>query len=583
MVIFGKYPKAEKALNEICEKHDSFYAANGLIAEKFGVSNFFENEAEYRVFNETLKGRAEKNEPVSRNKDEYGDYQTNLKLSEGVCGLLSQKKEEKPDLILEPTCGEGNFIIAALKHFAGVNKIIGFEVYKPYLWEAKLKVMDFCIKNNRFYQMPEVRLLHGNFFKQNMKSLLSEVEKHILILGNPPWVTSSELSKVNSANLPLKSNLKKDQGLEALTGKSNFDISESMVLSLLESFHKNQGSVALLLKNSVIKKVLELQKDREYQISNLEKHNIDTLKEFSASAGSSFFYLNLGKKASFTCQEFNFYTGEKIKEFGWKNGNFAHSLEEYETTYLLDGKSPFEWRQGIKHDCSSVMEVEKVGELIKNKRNQSAEIEEDLLHGLLKGSDLKGGEIKQSRKYVIVTQKKPGQDTHYLKFHHPKTYHYLWENKHLFEQRKSKVYKNKPAFSIFGIGPYSFLPYKVAIPALYKTTNFTLVSTPDGEKPFMLDDTCYFIGFEKYEDAKVAHALLNSDLVQAFLKSVVFSDAKRTITKELLMRINLLKAYESIDPEIFLYNHPSIQINHWKNFGELISNKTGNTQLKIFH
>jgi hypothetical protein len=92
-------------------------------------------------------------------------------------------------------------------------------------------------------------------------------------------------------------------------------------------------------------------------------------------------------------------------------------------------------------------------------------------------------------------------------------------------------------FSIFGIGDYSFKPYKIAISGLYKQTRFTLVE-PNGTV-LMLDDTCYFIGFDTLEDALMTQFLLNKPEAQEFIKSFMFTDAKRVITKELLMRIDL--------------------------------------------
>lgn len=100
-------------------------------------------------------------------------------------------------------------------------------------------------------------------------------------------------------------------------------------------------------------------------------------------------------------------------------------------------------------------------------------------------------------------------------------------------------------FSIFGIGDYSFLPYKVAISGLYKSPIFTLVM-PEKGKPLMLDDTCYFIGFEKFSDAAIAFALLNHPFVTGLLNAITFSDAKRTFTKDVLMRIDLSLVAEAV-------------------------------------
>jgi hypothetical protein len=63
----------------------------------------------------------------------------------------------------------------------------------------------------------------------------------------------------------------------------------------------------------------------------------------------------------------------------------------------------------------------------------------------------------------------------------------------------------------------------------------------------MLDDTCYFIGFDNLEDAQIAQFLLNKPETQEFIESFMFFDAKRAITKDLLMRINLDKILRNTD------------------------------------
>ena len=221
----------------------------------------------------------------------------------------------------------------------------------------------------------------------------------------------------------------------------------------------------------------------------------------------------------------------------------SSDLADYTETKEIDGVS-FEWRQGIKHDCSDVMELERVNEHFVNKLWKKSNLRRFNLW-ISKSSDLKNRVIKNSRKLVILTQTKVGQETSYIQHLYPKTYNYLKANISSFQARKSSIYRGKPLFSIFGIGDYSFKPYKVAISGLYKTYHFTLV-LPQNNKPIMLDDTCYFIGFDKIEYAVYATILLNSEITKAFLKSITFSDAKRAFTKDILMRLDLLSIAKAI-------------------------------------
>jgi hypothetical protein len=94
---------------------------------------------------------------------------------------------------------------------------------------------------------------------------------------------------------------------------------------------------------------------------------------------------------------------------------------------------------------------------------------------------------------------------------------------------------------MFGIGDYSFSPYKVAVSGLHKRPRFRLVH-PVGGRPVMLDDTCYFIACDSARQAALVTALLNHRAAAEFLGSLIFVDSKRPVTKRLLERIDLLEA-----------------------------------------
>ncbi|WP_118953254.1 hypothetical protein [Taibaiella helva] len=544
-----------------CEKLTSYIsleAANFLIHSISGINSFFESESDFLDFKEELSIIANIVEEPDR--AEYGDFQTNIELANKVALRLVSKRIS-PEIVIEPTCGKGNFILAALQHFESTKAIIGIEIYKPYTWECKFNIIDFYLENTK-ENKPQISIIHSSVFDFNFEDIANEYTgKEILVIGNPPWVTNSKLGGLNSSNLPKKENFKNHSGLDAITGKGNFDIAEYITLSMIEAFQNLKGNIALLVKNSVIKNIVFDQNNNKYKIAEIEKYSIDSKKEFNVSVEASLFYCKLNNQPEFECSELSIYnaneqrairrTNRRLEErkanrFGWISQKFVSNIDIYAHSKNLDGNCPFEWRQGIKHDCSSIMELDKVNGHFVNGLKEEIKLENDLVYGILKSSDLKNTVIKETRKYTIVTQKKVGQETNYIQYGYPKTYQYLSKHQDVFNLRKSSIYKNKPPFSIFGIGDYSFKPYKVAISGLYKTFHFSLV-LPQGEKPVMLDDTCYMLGFDKLEFAVYSLILLNSDVTMKFLQSITFTDAKRTFTKDVLMRIDLLELAKIID------------------------------------
>ncbi len=558
-------------LNESLKEIVSIDKANQKMYDTFGILHFFDNENDLQTLKETISET--QNLLEEPNRAEYGDFQTNEDLANKVT-LNLVSKNISPKVIIEPTCGKGNFIIASLKNFNNISSIFGIEIYKPYVWETKFNIINFYLENPK-KNKPEILISHCNVFDFDFKKIAKQFSlEEILIIGNPPWVTNSMLGSLNSTNLPRKNNFKNHSGLDAITGKGNFDIAEFITMSLIDTFQNINGNLLLLVKNSVVKNIVFDQNKRNFKIGTIEKHSIDCKKEFNVSVEASLFYCKLNSVPEFNCKEFNFYNNEIcLQNFGWLENKFVSNIDTYNNTKEIDGESPFVWRQGLKHDCSTIMELDKVNGHYVNGLNEEIKLESDLVYGILKSSDLKNTVINQTRKYTIVTQKKVGQDTKYIKSEFPKTYGYLIDHLSSFDARKSSIYNNKPSFSIFGIGDYSFKPYKVAISGLYKTFHFTLV-LPQNDKPVMLDDTCYLIGFDKIEFAIYSLILLNSKTAMQFLKSITFSDAKRTFTKDVLMRIDLLKLAKNINVDELkfeieklnkLYNL-NITLNLWESY-----------------
>ena len=481
---------------------------------------------------------------TNEKKGEYGDWQTNLPLAISVCKQI-KKQGIRPQVIVEPTCGQGNFIIAALLTFDSIEDVYGIEIYKPYLDALNEKLQKF----GKSLDNINVHLYHENIFDFDFRQITENVNgRVVLAVGNPPWVTNSKLSEIGSDNLPIKTNFKKVKGLEAITGKANFDIAEYISIQLIEKFSAENVYFAFLLKNSVIKNLVYEQKAGKASLSNISQYNIDAQKEFDVSVSAALLSMRLFGGHERSCQVFDFYTKSLLYNFGWVKDKFVADVDNYVKTLSIDGISPFTWRSGLKHDCSKVMELSKNNGTFVNGLGEVVDIEYEVIYPLIKSSDIKGEFLMQNRKYVIVTQHSTNEDTKLMKDKYPKAYQYLVAHAEYLDNRKSSIYKDRPRFCMFGIGDYTFKKYKVIISGLYKQTNFSMVSEIDG-KNAVCDDTCYMLGFDDYDVARLILQILNSQPVQDFINSICFYDAKRAINKDMLMRINLLPALKLLDPK----------------------------------
>lgn len=523
-----------------------------------GINDFFLAEQDFQLFIELLEPRPKVAETTTRR--EYGDFQTPPNLSKTVCDFLLSGGIS-PEVLIEPTFGKGSFIISALKTFPTLRQVYGLEIYESYCWHTKFSILELFIDNPNLNR-PSIYLYREDVFKFNFRKLVETTNKwesppdgqtgiplgqEILVLGNPPWVTNSELSALNSTNIPTKSNFKLHNGLDAMTGKGNFDIGEYIILTMLNAFADCIGSLAMLVKNSVIKNVLQDLPNTTYPISNIVALRFDAKVHFNASVDASLFRCSFGRKQDrLTCKVASLVSPQSIEsEFGWVGNKFVSNINVYQETQSYDGSSPFVWRQGVKHDCSKILELDLVDGKYKNGFNDFIGIEDDLVFPLVKSSDVQNSPLSTPRKFVIITQKKVGEDTTYIVKRFPRLNRYLSDNLKFFSERKSSIYRGKSEFAIFGIGEYSFKPYKVAVSGLYKKPYFSLVQPYNG-KPTMLDDTCYFLGFDDQTQAAFVLLILNSELVQKLLRSLTFLDAKRPYTKDILMRIDILKIAEHL-------------------------------------
>lgn len=474
---------------------------------------------------------------INRAKVEYGDFQTPLELAETVCQQLINLGIN-PDIIIEPTCGIGNFIETATYLFPSASKIVGFEINQHYLEQFRQK--------QPYLQNQKIELKHINFFEFDWSSYIERLDGEILLLGNFPWVTNSQQGNIDSHNLPQKSNFQNHKGLDGITGKSNFDISEWMLIQSIHSLQNRGGNLAMLCKTSVARKILSYIYSQHLNLASCTTYKIDAKKYFDATVDACLLVCRFDRTSkNYFCDVFDTLGSLDSHRIGYRHNILIRNTGTFDRlSKLYDLKSGEKWRSGIKHDCSSVMEFRKVDGIFINGLGESIDIEETYLFPLLKGSDVAQNRIDTTHRYILVPQRFVGESTDRIKDLAPNTWAYLESHEPLLNNRKSKIYSNNPRFSIFGVGRYTFRPWKIAICGLYKKLAFRLIGTLD-DKATIFDDTVYFLSFDNEETALVTLTLLTSQPATDFYSSLIFWDEKRPIKSSILNSLNLTALAEA--------------------------------------
>src|SRR5580704_1539561 len=303
-----------------------------------------------------LAGRGVRREPMSagllerRRRVAYGDFQTPLDLADAVCRIL---RAERPRTLIEPTCGTGAFLTAALGRFPGLRFALGQDINPRYIAAARRAAR----------QTPSAAVCRarvGDFFQTDWPALLSDHADPLLIVGNPPWVTNSALGVLGSGNLPPKQNLSGRSGLEGLTGKSNFDVSEWMIFRLLQAISGRRATLAMLCKTAVARRVLARAWETRLPIDSCEVRPIDAAQHFGARVDACLLVCRGGIASSdgHDCRVFDRLESRRnSRVFGWRDGRLVADIAAYNRIkHLIGSTGRARWRSGIKHDCSAVFE-----------------------------------------------------------------------------------------------------------------------------------------------------------------------------------------------------------------------------------
>lgn len=294
----------------------------------------------------------------------------------------------------------------------------------------------------------------------------------------------------------------------------------------------------MICKTNVAINIFKYIYKNNIRIEFFKIEKIDASKVFDVSVDACIMYLKLNNTGESDIIEW-IDDKNKDRKSGFIGQSFYMDLTD--EINQLEGTTEIEWRQGIKHDASKIMELEKTGDCqYINGLKESLKLESDRIFPLVKSSHFKEYIIDDFKKYVIVTQNALKDDTRYIENNSPKLWDYLNDKVEHFQKRKSSIYKNNPEFSMFGIGDHTWKPYKVGVSGFYKHPVFSLLIN---EKPVMVDDTSYFLGFDNYDIAYTVMLVLNSCEIQTFLKSIANLESKRPYTKKILSRISLEKAF----------------------------------------
>jgi hypothetical protein len=483
---------------------------------------------------------------------DLGDFQTPPELVAMVLETLGPIGARWPR-VLEPTCGRGHFLAGLLDGPVPPREIRGIEIQPAHCRAAEevLALRAGCGTH--------ASVTRADLFGLDLGRDLTWRERGpLLVVGNPPWITSAGLGCLAGAHVPPRSNVKGLRGLEARTGSSNFDVAEAVWLKLARELAAESPTIAILCKTSVARGILQFAHRTGLPVADASIRRIDAAQWFGAAVDACLFRATIagggvvGGMSIPARDGVPVFAGlgasEPVGMLGFARGWLVADREAYRLCAFADGDCPRTWRQGLKHDAAAVMElaVEPGTGRMHNGAGEPVAVEAGFVYPLIKGADLRRSPVDRPERAVLVTQRRIGEETNRLAADAPKLWDYLRAHSGRFDRRRSSIYRGRPPFSLFGVGPYSFAPFKVAVSGLHKAPAFRAVGPRDA-RPVMLDDTCYFLPCASAPEAAALSALCNDPIALAFIGSASFPESKRPITKALLQRLDLGAILERAD------------------------------------
>ena len=488
----------------------------------------------------------------TRLERQFGDYQTPLDLAKQCCQLMSRQLGEHTAMV-EPTCGRGNFLLAAAEAFPQ-SQFFGMEQNANYIRASRRLIASHSASISS-----SINIRKSNFFNFDWSAFRDSCGDTVLFFGNPPWVTHSEIGGRDGDNLPKKNNHQKQRGIDAITGKSNFDLAESMLQTLLGVMREGKDSLAMLVKSATARRLAQDAWRKGYQFNKLQFYAIDAQEHFNASVDAGFLLFQLKRqnkteratKSVQACQWFkNLDSRRSTIAFGNLDGQLVRDPNKAMATAHLTADEPVMWRSGVKHDLSRVLELRIENDVVLDREGVVLDIEHEHLFPLAKGSAVASGLQKKLDRVLLLPQRRVGDSSESLKQSSPKTYEYLSRNRSVFDARRSSIYRGRDPFAIFGIGPYSFSPWKVAICGLYKRLTFTIYGPvrcrgpvrrkgQAQRKPVMFDDTTYLLPCRSRRHAEWVKELLESTAATDFFNARIFWESKRPINASVLRSLDL--------------------------------------------
>ncbi|OGN95826.1 MAG: hypothetical protein A2Z77_04070 [Chloroflexi bacterium RBG_13_51_36] len=421
------------------------------------------------------------------------------------------------------------------------------------------------------------------------------------VVGNPPWVRWGYLSdeyREATKKLWVDYGLFSLKGMAARLGGGEKDFSMLFLYACADYYLRDGGRLGFVITQEVFKakgagegfRRFRLREEGAY-LKVLKAGDMVTVKPFENAANkTATIILEKGMETSYPVPYIvwqrnkgigNIDTATSLSDviqltirkelqatpIGDKTSSWQTAqVQEKSALVKLKGENFYEAKLGARAEpygifwlklrnvrSDGMLIIENLPEMGKRdiKKFENVNLESDLVYPAARGRDINRWQANPGI-YILIVQDpntREGYPEKRMKNEWPETYNYLQRFKHELLSRGSRAVRElaeKTVFySMYGIGPYTFAPYKVVWKRMATDLVAAVVSTfttPFGDKVGIGTDTTSLIPFENEDEAHYVCALINSSVVGAFIRS--FSSAGRGFGTPSIMNHLAVPGYE---------------------------------------
>jgi len=541
--------------------------------------------------------------PASRRV--FGEYYTPPGLAElGVSEVANRVDDFGRATVVDPGCGAGAFLTAALRrkrrearaeevdpattleHLS--TSVVGIDVNPVAVAAARTACVLALLPVVREAAVDRVSLpvFLGDALGLTDDAPTTGVEGGATALvGNPPWIPWERLPDAQKDRLragPIdRLDLFEHRGAAARLGYANDDLSLPFVWTCLDRYLDDGGVAAFVLKRDHLRgpagRLVRSGRVGSRPLAIEHVHDFGSTAPFEGvDAAAALYVFDVGgndvggeggddvdpRDSNSTLTPNTDSDSNPVPTTVWEPTDataafgsldtLRSTLERTETGFApVDADDPagpwhrvdadvaavgecaYRIRHGLKDDAKAVFSVD--DELL-------ARVESTHVYPYLRSKHVvKWGLFGHDR--FLVPQRQAGEDNEAaLAAETPATYDYLEDHRERLVGRGSSWFDSGPFYSLFGLGPYTWAPYKVVWCRLGFKPHFAVVSTVEdpelGRKTVVPGDHCMFVACDDEREAHYLCALLNAAPYQRCLRDLA-GEGKASLSKSVVSSLTL--------------------------------------------